>query len=41
MSSDDEDGGNNVDNGNYNDNENSADDNPKPKSTKKELKGLY
>ena len=35
MSSDDEDGGNNVDN------ENSADDNPKPKSTKKESKGLY
>ena len=33
--SDDEDGGNNVDN------ENSADDNPKPKSTKKESKGLY
>ena len=39
--SDDEDGDNNVDNGNYNDNENSADDNPKPKNTKKESKGLY
>ena len=39
--SDDKDGGNNVYNGNYNDNENSADDNPKPKSTKKGSKGLY
>ena len=39
--SDDKDGGNNVYNGNYNDIENSADDNPKPKSTKKGSKGLY
>ena len=36
--SDDKDGDNNLDNGNYSDNENSADDNPKPKSTKRNRK---